>query len=314
MPLFVSYSSMNSFRKCPRYYWWKHIRRLEKPEFKIPFIVGRIMHHGIQTLFSKPEIAEKETLKAFKAEVVKARKEFPLIDMRQEEELVQQECITTGMVKAFKYRFSKFLSQTKHIATEKSLVYPLNKQVTIVGKIDNILQNQGKRYVYELKNLKSLDRARVEGIKTDPQTGLYVEVHNRITKKKTDWVSGIIYKIIRKPQIRQKKNESKGQFLKRLQDWYMESDGDIKMHLERLNKPFIDGASVLNTVDKVTQQMLQCKTKEDYYQDFSACIRDWGRCSMYELCHEGETPANLKLYRPRPKFQVEPDNAVEEDV
>lgn len=312
MPMFVSYSSLNSFRKCPRFYWWKHIRRLEKRSFVLPFIVGRIMHHGIQTLFNDPANAEKVVKKAYKDEAQKARKEFPQLSIDDEEDLVQQECITAGMLAAFKYKFSKFLAQTKHVATEKSIIYEMNKHVTVVAKLDNVIENQGKRYVYELKNLKSLDAQRIRNIRTDPQTGLYFEIHNRTEKKKENWLDGIIYKIIRKPQIRQRKNESKGQFLERLREWYMDSS-DVKMHLERLNKPFIAGDAVLNTVDKVTQQMLNCKTKEHYYQDFSMCIREWGRCSMYELCHEGETPANLKLYSIRPKFKVEKD-ADEEDV
>jgi len=310
MPLFVSYSSINDFRSCPRFYYWKRRRRLERKEFRVPFIVGRIMHHGIQTLFSKPEKAESEIRKRFKEEAQKARKEFPEITIYQEEDLAQQDAITTGMLKAFKYKYAKFLSATKHVKTEAVIHYELNKDVTIVGAIDNIIENQSRRYVYELKNLKSLDRERVEAIKTDPQTGLYFECYNR-TCKKDEKLDGIIYKIIRKPQIRQKKNESKAEFMARLQNWYLE-DGDIKMHFERMNKPFISGAAVLNTIDKVTQQILSCKKEDDYYQDFGKCIREWGKCPMYTLCHDGATKENLKLYTIRPEFQL--TKAKEDDV
>ena len=82
-PLFVSYSSMNAFRKCPRFYYWKHIRRLEKRTFKLPFIVGRIMHHGIQTLLSAPEKATKAIQKKYKEEAQVARKEFQLSQFKR---------------------------------------------------------------------------------------------------------------------------------------------------------------------------------------------------------------------------------------
>ena len=85
--LFVSYSSMSGFRKCPRYYYWKHVRRLEKIVLKIPFITGRIMHNGIQTLFSKPQNAEKVIKESFKSEAQKARKQFPQMEIRDEEKL-----------------------------------------------------------------------------------------------------------------------------------------------------------------------------------------------------------------------------------
>ena len=216
--LFVSYSSMSGFRKCPRYYYWKHVRRLEKIVLKIPFITGRIMHNGIQTLFSNPHRAEQIVKDSFKDEAQKARKQFPQMEIRDEEKLAEQAFTTIGMLRAFRYHYAKFLKATRHIKTEKELQYDLNSKVTVVGKIDNILENQGANYIYELKNLKSLDMHRVQGIRTDPQSSLYHTINNLVETKKANKVDGIIYQIIRKPSIRQKKSESKGEFLRRLED------------------------------------------------------------------------------------------------
>lgn len=304
--LFVSHSSMSGFRKCPRYYYWKYIRRLEKPEFRIPFLVGRVMHHGIQTLFSKPEKAEKELKKKYKEEAQKARAEFPQMASYEEEDLAEQEYLTLGMLQAYKLYFKKFLGKTTHIATEKPIRFELNKRVVVVGKIDNIVENQEKRWMYELKNLKSLDMDRVRGIKTDPQSSLYMATHNRSVKK-SERLDGILYQIVRKPSIRQKKKESRGEFLNRLQEWYHDQSQGMKFHLERIKGSFVSGDAMINTVEQVSQQMLACGTeKEKYFQDFSACIRDWGRCTMYDLCH-GDEKENLKLYRPRKRYKVEDD-------
>lgn len=310
--LFVSYSSMSGFRKCPRYYYWKHIRRLEKIALKIPFITGRIMHNGIQTLFSNPHRAEQIVKDSFKDEAQKARKQFPQMEIRDEEKLAEQAFTTIGMLRAFRYHYAKFLKATRHIKTEKELQYDLNSKVTVVGKIDNILENQGANYIYELKNLKSLDMHRVQGIRTDPQSSLYHTINNLVETKKANKVDGIIYQIIRKPSIRQKKSESKGEFLRRLEDWYQTSDG-LKFHLERLKKPFIDGAHVLNSLKKVTEHMLSCKTKEDYFQDFNYCIHEWGTCQYYGLCH-GDEKKEIKLLTIRPAYKVtENENEEAED-
>jgi len=310
--LFVSYSSMSGFRKCPRYYYWKHVRRLEKIVLKIPFITGRIMHNGIQTLFSNPHRAEQIVKDSFKDEAQKARKQFPQMEIRDEEKLAEQAFTTIGMLRAFRYHYAKFLKATRHIKTEKELQYDLNSKVTVVGKIDNILENQGANYIYELKNLKSLDMHRVQGIRTDPQSSLYHTINNLIETKKANKVDGIIYQIIRKPSIRQKKSESKGEFLRRLEDWYQTSDG-LKFHLERLKKPFIDGAHVLNSLKKVTEHMLSCKTKEDYFQDFNYCIHEWGTCQYYGLCH-GDEKKEIKLLTIRPAYKVtENENEEAED-
>ena len=125
--LFVSYSSMSGFRKCPRYYYWKHVRRLEKIVLKIPFITGRIMHNGIQTLFSKPQDAEAVVKKSFKEEAQKARKQFPQMEIHDEEKLAEQAFTTVGMLRAFRTHYAKFLRVTRHIATERELHYDLNK-------------------------------------------------------------------------------------------------------------------------------------------------------------------------------------------
>lgn len=305
--LFVSYSSMSGFRKCPRYYYWKYIRRLEKSVFKIPFIVGRIMHHGIQTLFSQPEKAEKELKKKYKEESQKARIEFPQMAAYEEEDLAEQEYITVGMLQAYRAYFKKFLGSTIHVATERPIRYELNKKVVVVGKIDNIVENQERRWIYELKNLKSLDMDRVRSIKTDPQSSLYLEAHNR-SNKKSEQLDGILYQIIRKPSIRQKKKESRGEYLVRLQEWYYDQTTGMKFHLERIKGSFIPGAAVINTIEKVSQQMLDCgMEREKYFQDFSYCIHDWGPCQYYDLCH-GNEKENVKLYKPRKKYKAEDDD------
>lgn len=310
MPLYASYGSMSSFIQCRRYYWYKHIRRLERAVLKIPFVVGRIVHHGIQTLFKsypKVEVAEKEIRKKYKEESKKARKEFA-ISAEDDQELAQTEYVTSGMLKAYSIHHAAFLKNSKHVATEKSLIYQLSDKVTIVAKLDNIIENKEKLYDYELKTTKGIDMQKIKSIKTDPQTSLGFALHNLLEKKK---LSGIIYDIIKKPQIRQKKNESKKEFNSRLLNWYADNES-LKFHIERIEKPLISVESVMNTAEKVTSEMLRTKTKEDYYQNFKYCIHEWGPCPYYPLCHEGgETPANLKLYRSRPKYQVTKDT---EDV
>lgn len=303
--LYISHSSMNAFRKCPRFYYWKYIRRLEKRTFKLPFIVGRIMHHGIQMLLRKPEDAEKEISAKFKEEAKKARKEF-LLSPIQEDDLAAQEYAVIGMLNAFRNHYSQFLKKTEHVMTEKSLRYELNKKVVIVGKIDSILLNQDLRWMWELKNLKSLDMDRIKGIKTDPQSALYRTVHN-LTVKKSERLDGILYQIIRKPQIRQKNKESRREFLERLQDWYSSSEGGMKFHLERTKGSFIQGDAVINMVTKVSEQILACKKQEDYFQDSSRCVSEWDYCAYYGVCHGEDKKKEEKLLTIRKKYRIEDD-------
>jgi len=264
------------------------------------------MHHGIQTLLSDPQKAEKEIAKKYKDEAQTARKEFSLSPY-EEDDLAAQEYSTIGMLQAYRRKYSKFLADTEHVRTEHPIKYELNKQVVVVGQIDNVLLNRSLRWIWELKNLKSLDMDRVNSIKTDPQTGLYYKLYN-LTAKKADRLDGILYQIVRKPSIRRKQKESRREFLVRLQEWYSSEDsGGLKFHLERIKGSFISGDAVLNTIDKVTQQMLNCKTKEDYFQDFGKCVSEWDKCAYYGLCH-GNEAEEIKLLQIRKPYKVKQDD------
>ncbi len=301
--LYISHSSMKDFRDCPRFYFYKRIRKLERPEFNIHFLVGRVVHVGVYWLFRRPEKAIKRMLDTYKDEVEQARKDYPELTVDDEQNLVYWKVGVLGMLRAFKSRYSVQLRKTKFIANEVSLVYPVSRKVTIVGKLDNIIAEPQYK-CHELKTAKGIDEQRINSVKTDPQTSLYFEICNRLNAAGKK-LKGIVYDIIKKPSIRQKQTESKTEYIERLGSWYESLEGGIKFHRERMDKPLIDGEAVLNTVVKVADQMMECKTKDDYYQDFNFCVHDWSNCSYYDLCHRGgETKANLKLYVPRKPYKV----------
>jgi hypothetical protein len=123
-----------------------------------------------------------------------------------------------------------------------------------------------------------------------------------------------MYDVIRKPSIRQKKKgktaESKEMFLQRLQEWYKKPDDMSVFHIERFKTPGIKEEDVINTVVKVSDEMLRCKDKDDYYQDFDKCHSYYGDvCPMYALCHEGgESKENLLSYTVRKSYHVSKEN------
>ena len=301
--LHVSYSSLEDFKNCPRYYFYKRIKKLERPTFNIHFLIGRVVHEGVYWIFRKPDKAMKRMLRMYKAEVEQARKQYKEMSVDDEQNLVFWKEGVKGMLAAFRSRYLVPHRKFKFVANEVPIRYPLSKKVTIVGKLDNIVANP-KRKVHELKTAKGIDEQRISSVQTDPQTGLYFWIFNKICKP-AEKLYGIIYDIIKKPSIRQRQNESKSEFMERLGNWYESLEGGIKFHREAMDKPLIQGEEVLNTVIKRTDLMLRCKEKADYWQEFSYCIHDWGKCEFFELCHEGgETKANLKLYQIRPSYKV----------
>ncbi len=301
--LHVSVSSLEDFMTCRRLYFYKRIRKYEKIEFDIPFLVGRVIHMGIANVLKKKNNAIKLMRDYFRKEKAEINKALVLTP-EQEEDLNEQEFITQGMLKAYMRRYEKMLRETTLLENEVEGSLQIGECVTFVIKLDNLLRVRNKKVLHELKSSKYITPDYVRSIQTDIQTAAYFYIYNTIYKKRP--INEIMYDIIRKPSIRQKKGESYQGYLKRLEEWYQKPDDMSVFHIERFQRPKINEGDLWNTIEKVSSEMLQCKSKEDYYQDFEKCHGYYGkRCPYYELCHEGgETKENLVLYQIRKSYHI----------
>jgi PD-(D/E)XK nuclease superfamily len=314
MALHMSISSVQDFLTCRRLYYYKRIKKYERIIYNLPFIVGRIVHVGLAALMAKsidPKTKKPNAIQLLENEFKKERKEAVTafgLDQKQVEDLDMQEFITKGMLLAYQSKYKVMLNDMKVLGSEVEGALDLGNEVIFVLKLDNIVRIRAKKVLHELKTTKAITPDYVKRIQTDLQTATYFHFHNIIWPD--DKIEEVMYDVIRKPSIRQKKQETKPAFLERLQDWYKKPDDMAVFHIERFKKPGIDEESVINTVVKVSEDMLRSKTKEDYYQDFDKCHSYYGDvCPMYDLCHNGgETPANLKLYTIRKSYKVSKDN------
>jgi hypothetical protein len=275
---------------------------------------------GLAALMAKsidPKTKKPNAIELMGAEFKKERKEAVVafgLDQQQIEELDMQEFTTKGMLLAYQTKYSVMLKDMKLLGSEVEGAIDLGNDVIFVLKLDNLVRIRMKKILHELKTTKMITPDYVKRIQTDLQTAAYFHFHNMIWPE--DKIEEIMYDVIRKPSIRRKKAskklpaESKEQFLVRLQDWYKKPDDMAVFHIERFKEPGINEEALVNTVVKVSEDMLRSKTKEDYYQDFDKCHSYYGDvCPMYDLCHNGgETPANLKLYSIRKSYKVSKEN------
>lgn len=307
--LHISVSSFKDFTTCRRLYYYKRIKKYERLVFSIPFFVGRIVHVGMENLLKGKKNAIELMVEYFRKEKKIINDSF-VLDEKKLDELNQQEHITKGMLIAYSKKYEKMLRDVKVLGNEVEGSLQFDDNVTFVIKMDNIIKIRGKKVLHELKTSKYITPDYVKMIQTDVQTAAYFHFHNMIFEKEP--VHEIMYDIIRKPSIRQKKNESYQAFLVRLQEWYEKPDGDESVfHIERFKAPKISESDLVNTVQKVSDDMLGCKSKEDYYQDFDKCASYYGDlCPYYELCHEGgETKENMVLYQIRKQYKVDKTNS-----
>ena len=321
MGLHMSVSSVQDWMTCKRLYYYKRIKKYEKVLYNLPFIVGRVVHVGLAAVMAKsidPKTKQLNAIELMTAEFKKERKQaiaaFTL-NPEQIEELDMQEFTTKGMLLAYRTKYSKMISDMTLMGSEVEGAIDIGNDVTFVIKLDNVVKIRAKKILHELKTTKHITPDYVKRIQTDLQTAVYFRFHNIIWEQ--DPIQEVMYDVIRKPSIRRKKGsknvppETKLQFLERLQEWYKKpGDSDSVFHIERFKEPGITEDAVINTVVKVSEEMLRSKTKEDYYQDFDKCHSYYGeKCPYYEICHEGgESAANLVLYTIRKSYHVSKEN------
>lgn len=303
MPLHVSVTSIKDFMTCPRLYYYKRIKKYEKIEYSIPFLVGKVIHLGLSLVFQKNKNAIKLMLECYRSERKKINDYFTLTT-NEEEDLNEQEYIVQGMLKAYQRRYEKMIRGVTLIGSEVEGVAEFNDNVNVVIKLDNLIRIDKKKVLHELKTSKYITPDYVRSIRTDFQHSLYYHIYNALYPETP--INEVMYDIIRKPSIRQKKEETYPAFLIRLEEWYQRPDDMAVFHVERFSEPLLTQEDVFNTVEKVSNIMLQCKNEEEYYQDFEKCYGYYGsKCPYYELCHSGgESKENLVLYQIRKPYHV----------
>lgn len=301
--LHLSVSSLEDWLTCKRLYFWKRIKKYDRIEFNIPYLVGRVIHVGISYVFNKRKDAVEAMRDYFRKEKLQIKENLPLTP-EQEEDLNEQEFITQGMLKAYCKRYEKMLRNIKLIQNEVEGCIDINDNTKFVFKLDNLLMIGKNKVLHELKTTKYITPEYVRRIQTDFQPTLYYYAYNLVFEDSP--ISEIMYDVIKKPSIRQKKNEQYKAFLKRLEDWYETPDDMGVFHIERFEKPKMSEDEAWNTISNISKEILSCKHKEDYYMNTKQCYDYYGKvCPYVELCFNGgETKENLVLYQIRKSHHI----------
>lgn len=316
MALHVSVSSIQDWMTCKRLYYYKRIKKYNKTAYNLPFIVGRVVHEGLAAVMAKKPNAIAIMEGVYKRERDAAIKEFTL-SPDEIEELRMQEFTTKGMLLAYQSKYKQMIKDIQLLGSEVEGAVDIGNGAILVLKLDNVVRIRKRKVLHELKTTKMITPDYIKRIQTNLQVSVYYHAHNIIWPDEP--IEEIIYDVIRKPSIRQKKKgktaESKEQFLQRLQEWYKKPEDMSVFHIERFKEPGIDQDSVVNTVTKVSDEMLRCKEKDDYYQDYEKCRSYYGDvCPYIPLCFEGgETKENLVLYQIGKSFHINKENKKVED-
>jgi len=290
----LSFSSLTAYLRCPRLFWYAAIRKLEFVSLKIPFVIGNHINEGIHEIYKKNPNVIKHITKKFREEKSELLK-LPGVTPDLAEDLEESELVIRALLKTYGDVYKKHIAKTKHIHTEFRIEYKFDKRVTIKGFIDNVLKQNKKLYIHEVKTTSFLTSDYINRIQISLQIHMYFYFYNLLYDVP---MNGIIYDVLRKPGIRQKQKESREEYLERLILYYEDPQKQAEsFYMETIEKPLLSKNRIINMINHVVKQIENIKTIDDFFHNDHACWVGNYKCDFYDICHSGENALSLFNFR-----------------
>jgi hypothetical protein len=161
------------------------------------------------------------------------------------------------------------------------------RTIRIRGKFDGVQRIKGKLWLFETKTKGRIEEDSImDKLSIDLQVNLYFWA---IWKKYGEFPAGVVYNIIRRPQLRQGKTEKLTEFIGRIKadifdrpDFYfMRNHGSIDKSelLEWEQKEFIP----------IVREMLRWTDGDGHFKNVSACTSGFFACPFLRICGQNDT-------------------------
>lgn len=260
----LTYTSLNRFLNCRKKFFLRDVLCLVKTGYEVIALkFGGAVHEGLHqwktngTLESALDVPVAEELSAYYESAIRSYTEW-----------YAEESFT---ILASEEKFKATIRNPKTGRPSRSF--------KMMGRIDG----RTDQLIIEHKTTSAATAGYLEKLWTDRQIMLYTMY---LRQNGLD-IRGVLYDIIQKSNLRPRKNESPEAFRKRLDEQY--SDGQM-FHRELLYFSNDDLARVQWEVWELTQQILDCKRRNVWYQNPSHCFH-WNRaCQYYPICKSNDSP------------------------
>lgn len=275
-------SSIGLFKNCRKAWSYRNIDCLVPRIQSNARGIGTAVHKGIET-------GSVDDALAIFADV------FPS-SQDEADELEINKVIVQAMLEGYFARFGTgFHGNTAHTEMQfgVSIINPVTKAKSktfkLAGKVDALIMLNGRYWLVEYKTAGQVGKSYIDKLQLDTQITTYIYGIQRMMGIAID---GVIYRVIRKPSIKQTKKETLNQYLDRLIADYKERT-DFYLFEEKLYRSQDDIAGFEADLWDLTQDMLKCMRENRWYKNTSRC-QDWGSCEYMPLCcHK---PDALSMY------------------
>lgn len=283
--IILTNSSIGQFKNCRKAWYQRNVECLVPRIQSRARGIGTAVHKGLET-----------------GNIEEALKEFGDVFPNSQEEadaLETNKAIIQAMLEGYFERFGRGFhggtAQTE-MKYEIDIINPAtgakSKTFKLAGKVDALIMQNGRYWLVEYKTAGQVGKSYIDKLQLDTQITTYIYGVQRMMNIKID---GVIYRVLRKPTIKQTKKENLNQYLDRLIADYKERP-EFYFFEEKLYRSQDDLAEFEAELWDLTQDMLKCMRENRWYKNTSRCM-DWGNCEYMPLCCQ--KPDAMNMYETR---------------
>jgi len=309
--LVMTNSMRRQFTGCRRRCYWQYVQRLTPRAVFVPYLTGGLFHAELGAAYlgtsgmCDPDVDKPKPF-TFDAQLAAARvtavveaalKDSVGLTPEDVDKVWMQQAVVCGMVAGHAKRYLKQdRAAWKVLGVEvKDTVLPIRGTGwSLAGALDLLVEEKGKPLIVEHKTTADISASYVARIPLDWQILGYAWLAAAKLGRPVNWV---VYNMVKKPTIRQRKGETMEGFLERLEDVYA-TEPHKYFHRERVKVTAPMVKAFLAELAQFVGEFDRCLETGFWYQNAYACdLR--GACPYMRLCLEGPNKANLLHYTRR---------------
>ncbi len=282
----VTSSSLRCFKTCRKRYFLEYVQGLKPLETPKALEIGTLYHYGLEML-----LGGQDVLFVRNAIGERQRRECAEkgIDFEPLNALIAGEMVDAFSLGCEWYRWTVR-------AVEKSFEVSTGYAKRLLGKIDGIIEINGKDFLIEHK---TTSQWKVDGseyrhnLLWDEQSTNYLYAYNRMLEDgviKGSPVQGIFYVIVEKPTLRKcfatppelrkytkdgrlyanqrDTDETDAEYIARVREWYQ---AENRVHDHLVTRTPADIAERIADLNLTIKDMAACEREETYYRNPEAC-------------------------------------------
>lgn len=304
-------SARQTFLHCRKKFEWQYLRRLSPRAPHVPFLVGGLVHAGLEDMYRRGDFREAWAERMV-TEACEGASKTAGLAQKQSDRIWQQRAMVMGILRGYAAHYLEAdLKKWEVLEAEVAFRYALPKPTgwAMMGKRDMVVRRRkdGAIGLVEHKTAAVLSADYIAKLPLDAQIIGYANALRKARGKLPDFV---VYNVIKKSGLRQRGNEPFRSYLKRVELEYSASPANY-FYRETLSFGAADIRAYEEELNQFAPEMDRA-IRSGYLPKNTGHCTAMGVCPYMRLCIEGPTRENLVMYEERAAVHAELEDQKDE--